>query len=69
MKPITTEWMNSSSRLFGSGWVTNEMQIMKVLTQQPKMLPVSVEQARQQVRRLKEQSLSIVKKGYDITQS
>ena len=65
MKPITTKWMNSSLKLFGKGWVNNEVQVMKILTQQQSKLPISVGQARQQVEQLKKQSLSIVKKGHD----
>jgi len=60
--------MDTSRRLFGNGWTTNEMQIMKALRQQQKTLPISVEQARRQVQRLKEQSLSTVKKGQATTQ-
>jgi len=43
--------------------VKNEMGALDTLTKQQKYLPISVEQARDQVKRLKEQSRSTVKKG------
>ena len=41
----------------------NEMAVLITMIKQQRMLPISVEQARAQVLRLKEQSQSAVKKG------
>jgi hypothetical protein len=59
----TTKWKSITQRYLGDTWVKNEMAVLATITIQRKMLPISVEQARAQVLRLKEQSLSTEKKG------
>lgn len=66
MKSPTAEWKRIIRRYFGSSWVKNEVGALKTITDQRKKLPISVEQARAQVIRLKEQSLSTAKKGQNL---
>ena len=60
-------WKNITRQYFINLWVKNETGVMNLWTKQQKMQPVSVEQARLQVRRLKDQSHSTVKKGLNTT--
>ncbi len=60
--------MNISRRLFGDGWVNNEVELMKILTIQQSKLLISVEEASEQVEQLKGRSQSTVKKGHGTMQ-
>lgn len=66
MKSATTTWKRITRKYLGDGWVKNEMGAMNTLIEQQKLLPISVEEARLQVQRLKDQSRSAVKKGQRI---
>jgi len=57
-KSPTAEWKSIIHRYLGNSWVKNEIGALKTMAKQRKKLPISVEQARAQVIRLKEQSLS-----------
>ena len=67
MDLLSSTWKDITRKYFGDTWVQNEMGAMKTMTAQRKKLPISVEQARAQVKRLSEQSRSAVKKGRSIT--
>ena len=66
MKQPNLIWKNITRRYLSDTWVKNEIGAMNTLTKQQELLPVSVEQARAQVQRLKLQSLSTAKKGQSI---
>ena len=62
MKIPGIEWKIITRRYLGDTWVQNEMGALNTIIKQQKKLPISVEDARAQVKRLKEQSQSAVKK-------
>jgi len=63
MELLSSQWKNITRQYFSDTWVNNEMGAMKTMISQQEKLPISVEQARAQVKRLSEQSRSAVKKG------
>lgn len=65
MKTLGVKWQTITRKYFGDAWVRNELAVMNTIIKQQKMLPISVEQARDQVQRLKDQSRSADKKGHD----
>lgn len=62
MKTLSKEWSNITRRYLGNTWVRNEKAVMTSLMKQQNMPSLSLEQARAQVQRLKDQSHSAVKK-------
>jgi hypothetical protein len=69
MKTLSNEWSNITRKYLGHSWVRNEKAVMNLLIKQQSMQPLSVEQARAQVLRLKNQSHTAVKKGHATTKT
>ncbi|MEJ7828623.1 MAG: hypothetical protein WKF91_10515 [Segetibacter sp.] len=67
MKTLSKEWSNITRKYLGNTWVRNEKAVMNSLMKQQSMQPLSLEQARAQVQRLKDQSRTTVKKGHVTT--
>ena len=63
MKTVDQQWKRTTRLYLGSLWVKNEVGVLRTLTRQQLLLPISVEAAKAQVMRLKAKSLSTVKKG------
>ena len=64
MKTPGIKWQIITRKYYGDAWVKNELGVMNTMIKQQEMLPISVEQARAQVQRLKDQSQSAAKKGH-----
>ncbi len=63
MKTLSKEWSNITRPYLGNTWVRNEKAVLTLLMKQQNEPPLSLEQARAQVQRLKDHSASSVKKG------
>lgn len=67
MKTLSKTWSNITRKYLGNTWVKNEKAVMNSLIKQQSEQPLSLEQARAQVQRLKDQSHSAEKKGHVTT--
>jgi hypothetical protein len=64
MKKLSKEWTNIIRKYLGDSWVKNEQAVLNSLIKQQDNPPISLQQAREQVERLSQQSQSAVKKGH-----
>ena len=67
MKKLSKEWTNIIRKYLGDSWVKNEQAVLNSLMKQQDNPPISLQQAREQVEGLSQQSQSAVKKGHATT--
>src|SRR4051812_18461618 len=68
MKKLNKEWTNIIRKHLGDSWVKNEQAVLNSLMKQQDNPPISLQQAKEQVEQLSQQSQSAVKKGHATTQ-
>ena len=64
MKKLNKKWTNIIRIYLGDSWVKNEQAVLNSLIKQQDSPPISLQQAREQIERLSQQSQSAVKRGH-----